>query len=309
MNTPSLKTPFLRLLAACTAVSAALVAQPAAAQSLVDGYWNPLLHQDGWAYAGGPDQADFAGMPITPAALTVAYTWDPGQAMLTSLQCAPFNALYGPRSLSVLRIWETRDPYTNQQATIETQMGFAALHRKFQMLPHKAPPPWAQHSWEGYSTGKWVGNVLWVHTEKLKAYSTRAGQPFSDKATMDERFFRYGEVLVDIMMISDPQFISRPWIYSKLYYRAPNGNIDPYPCTASDQVKRPKGTIPMHMPGHIEIDGPVRNGIPLEAARGGEKTMYPEYQDYMKTLPPNPPLSQVLKDQLKAAEEAAKLQQ
>lgn len=304
MNIPTIKTSFLVLVAAC----AALAPQALIAQSLIDGYWNPLLHQDGWAYAGGPDQADFAGMPITPAALTVAYTWDPGQGMLTSLQCAPFNALYGPRSLSVLRIWETRDPYTNQQATIETQMGFAALHRRFQMIDQPAPPPWAQHSWEGHSTGKWVGNVLWVHTDKLKTYATRVGQPFSDKATLDERFFRYGNVLVDVMIMSDPQYLSRPWVYSKLYAAVPNGNIDPYPCTASEQVKRPKGMVPMHLPGQIEVDGPVGNGIPLEAARGGEVTMYPEYQDYMKLLPANPPLPEVMKSMRKAEEEAARLQ-
>jgi hypothetical protein len=302
-----IKPGLLRLAAVCTAACVLVTPQPAAAQSLVDGYWNPLLHQDGWAYAGGPDQADFAGMPITPAALTVAQTWEPGQAMLPSLQCAPFNALYGPRSLSINRFWETRDPYTNQQATIETQMGFAALHRVIHMLPRPAPKPWAQHSWEGYSTGKWVGNVLWVHTEKLKQYSTRVGQPFSDKASMDERFFRYGDLLVDVMMISDPPYLSRPWIYSKLYYRVPNGNIDPYPCTAVEQVERPEGMVPMHMPGHVEVDGPVRNGIPLEAARGGEKTMYPEYQDYMKTLPPNPPLAEVLKELQRASDEAARL--
>jgi len=63
----------------------------------------------------------------------------------------------------------------------------------------------------------------------------------------------------------------------------------------------------MHMPGHVEVDGIIRNGIPLEAANGGEKTMYPEYQDYMKTLPPNPPLADVLKASQKAAEEAARL--
>ena len=101
MKTPaaSIKNGLLQLVACAVA---AVVPLPATAQSLVDGYWNPLLHQDGWAYAGGPDQSDFAGMPITPAALTLAQAWDPGQSMLTSLQCAPFNALYGPRSLSVL---------------------------------------------------------------------------------------------------------------------------------------------------------------------------------------------------------------
>ena len=36
--------------------------------------------------------------------------------------------------------------------------------------------------------------------------------------TMDERIFRYGDILVDIMMISDPAYLSQPFVYSKLSY-------------------------------------------------------------------------------------------
>jgi hypothetical protein len=300
------KTHLLARVAACAALSSAFVPQAANAQSLLDGYWNPLLHQDGYAYAGGPDQNDFAGMPITPAALTVAQTWDPGQATLPMLQCIPFAATYGPRALTIMRAWESRDPYTNQQTMIETWMAFSAQHRRIYMTPQPQPPAWAPHTWQGFSTGKWVGNVLWVHTDKLKHYSTRAGQPFSDQATTDERWFRYDDLLVNVMMISDPQYLSRPWIYSKLYYRVPNGTMEPYPCGANEQIDRPKGQIPMHLPGHVVIDGPVRNGIPLESARGGERTMYPEYQDYMKTLPQNPTLKQVTDAEMKAVAEAAR---
>jgi hypothetical protein len=53
--------------AACISVAAFLTPQPAAAQSLIDGYWNPLLHQDAYPYAGGPDPGDFSGLPITEA--------------------------------------------------------------------------------------------------------------------------------------------------------------------------------------------------------------------------------------------------
>jgi hypothetical protein len=44
-------------------------------------------------------------------------------------------------------------------------------------------------------------------------------------------------------------------------------------------------------------------GIPLEAARGGEQTMFPEYQDYLKTLPANPPYEQLRAEQQKQLEE------
>ena len=115
---------------------------------------------------------------------------------------------------------------------------------------HPYPSASEPHTWQGYSTGKWVGNVLWVHTDHLKpGYLQRSqGLPLDDKTTMDERIFRYGDILVDIMMISDPQYLSRPFIYSKLYAYIPQGNMDPYPCAVHNQVPTPEGYVPMRLP-------------------------------------------------------------
>jgi len=44
-------------------------------------------------------------------------------------------------------------------------------------------------------------------------------------------------------------------------------------------------------------------GIPLEAAKGGEQTMFPEYQDYLKALPPNPTFEQLKAEQQKQLDE------
>jgi hypothetical protein len=223
------------------------------------------------------------------------------------MQCEPYNATYGFRSLSLLRIWEDRDPYTQQETQIETWMDFAAQHRHIWMVPQPHPPAWALDSWQGYSTGKWVGNVLWVHTDKLKPFQTRAGQPFDDRTAMDERFFRYDDLLVDVMMISDPQYLTQPWIYSKMYYRVPQGSMAPYQCTPNDETALPQGRVPMHLPGNGQhfIDGPVQHGIPVESALGGPQTMSPDYQDYMKTLPANPPVAQIRKAEDQASNEEA----
>jgi hypothetical protein len=137
--------------------------------------------------------------------------------------------------------------------------------------------------------------VLSVHTDKLKPFQTRAGQPFDDRATSDERFFRYDDLLIDIMMISDPQYLARPWIYSKMYERVPQGAMAPYLCTPNDEAQRLAGRVPMHLPGNGEqfIDGPVEHGIPVKSALGGSGGMYPEYQDTLKTLPANPTVDQI----------------
>jgi hypothetical protein len=112
-------------------------------------------------------------------------------------------------------------------------------------------------------------------------------------------------------MISDPQYLSQPFVYSKLYYRIPQGNMDPYPCSAHNQVPTPEGQVPMHLPFYtVNYNRAfVNKGIPLEAARGGEQTMFPEYQDHLKTLPPNPPLTQLEEEQQKQlAEQSAILE-
>jgi len=297
------------LAAAGISVAALLAIQPAAAQSMMNGYWAPLLHQDAYPYAGGPDPGDFSGLPITDAALKIALQYSADEFEQPELMCRPFPATYGPRALSTMRVWDTTDPQTQEQIKIETQMAFAVQHRTIWMPASNHPQPSAseQHTWQGYSTGKWVGNVLWVHTDHLKqGYLQRSqGLPLSDKATMDERIFRYGNILVDIMMISDPAYLSRPFIYSKLYAYNPQGNMDPYPCSVHNQVPAPEGYVPMRLPFYTTNynDLFVNKGIPLEAAKGGERTMFPEYQDYLKTLPPNPSYKELQAEQQKQADE------
>ena len=196
--------------------------------------------------------------------------------------CRPFMATYAPRTLSTMRIWDTTDPQTQEQTKIESTMAFANPHRVIRMPAsnHPYPSASAPHTWQGYSTGKWVGNVLWVHTDHLKqGYLQRSqGLLLSDKTTMDERIFRYDNILVDIMMISDPADLSRPFIYSKLYAYIPQGNMDPYPCAVHNQVPAPEGYVPMKLPFYTTNYNDLffNKGIPIEAAKGGEQTMFPD---------------------------------
>jgi len=285
-------------LALAYAVGATLTVHSASAQSLLDGYWNPLFDEDVDERIPGPDQGDYAGLPITPAAASVARTWDPEELTLPEIQCRPHPSIYGLRGVGNVRIWEDRDPETNEQTQIETWVMWMSQHRHIWMVPHPHPPPWARETWQGYSTGKWVGNVLEVHTDMVKAaWTRRNGLPTDDKASMDERFFRYGDVLTDIMMISDPQYLAEPLVKSNEFFRAADGAMQPYPCSQVDEIPRAEGILPMHLPGTNPMpdEWAVRNHVPLKAANGGPETSLPEYQDYMKTLPPNPPLSQIQK--------------
>jgi len=279
--------------------SAALLSLPASAQDtheILDGFWNPLYDEDQPERIPGPDQGDYAGLPITPAAASVAQTWDPELLTIPYLQCRPHPALYGIRGVGQLRIWETLDQQTLRQVAINTWIVAWESQRVIWMDGRPHPPPWAAHSWTGYSQGHWVGDDLLVHTDMFKrGWTRRNGLPTSDRATFDERFFRDGQILTDVTMITDPEYLSEPLVKSTEYQKTENTNFVTYPCREVTEIPRHEGEIPMHLPNQtaVEQDYPVRNHVPLKASQGGAQTMFPEYQQSMEKLPPNPPLKQV----------------
>jgi hypothetical protein len=56
--------------------------------------------------------------------------------------------------------------------------------------------------------------------------------------------------------------------------------MTPYPCQYVDEVGRPRGEVPSHLPGQNEYvhEFADRYGIPFEATRGGAETALPEYE-------------------------------
>jgi hypothetical protein len=61
-------------------------------------------------------------------------------------------------------------------------------------------------------------------------------------------------------------------------------------CIPSVEIAHPKEYVAYHLPGENKwlAEFATRYGIPLEAARGGADTMYPEYQEKMAAMPPPP---------------------
>jgi len=308
MKLVPIKLTCLSVSLACLSAAAFLAPQRVAAQSLIDGAWNMLLDEDAYQYVPGingvgdergddPYAGDFAGFPITAAARDVAQAFDEAQLEIPEMQCRPYATPLGPRSIGTLQIWEDRDPRTLQQTQIEILLSLYDLHRHIWIGSNPNPQPGVEHTWAGYSTGKWVGNALWVHTDHLKAGILQRGSdlPLDDQTTMDERFFRDGDLLTDVMFISDSQYLSRPYVNSKQYIRAPQGSMTPLPCVPFDEISRPEGVVPLRVPGYTELEGAVRNNIPLKAEQGGAETEFPEYQETIKNSPPNPSVEQLHK--------------
>jgi hypothetical protein len=55
--------------------------------------------------------------------------------------------------------------------------------------------------------------------------------------------------------------------------------LSPFSCIPAIEIERPRGAITHNLPGTNPFlsEFADRHGIPLEAARGGAQTMYPEY--------------------------------
>ncbi len=290
-----------------SAAIATLATMQASGQSILNGYWAPLFDEDQIERIPGPDQGEYAGLPITDAARSVAQTWDPEVLTLPWLQCRPHPSLYGIRGVGVLHIWEDLDPQTLRQIEIHTWIQVWEAQRDIWMDGRPHPPPWAAHTWSGFSVGHWYGDVLEVHTDNYKrGWVRRNGLPTNDRTVFDEHFFVNDDILTHIMEITDPEYLTEPLIKSTEYQRSPNTALPPYPCRNVTEIPRREGMIPMHMPNQTAVEQvwAVRNSVPIRAAMGGADTMLPEYQDAMTKFPVNPALSSV--EKLEAQQDAQK---
>ncbi|HEX6322860.1 MAG TPA: hypothetical protein VFZ36_03970 [Vicinamibacterales bacterium] len=270
------------------ALLALAVSGRASAQINLIGYWNPLYDEDWLERIPGPDVGDFLGLPINEAARMRAETWDAGILTLPEHQCKPHPSTYGFRGVGQLRIWEERDPLSQQLIKLNTHIQWQEQRREIWMDGRPHPSEFEPHTWQGFSTGRFEGDVLVVRTTHLKAgWMRRNGLPLSDRATLTERFFRHDDVLTHVMMVEDPVYLTEPLIKTNGFVMLANGFMEPYPCRPADEVPRARGEVPHHQPGdnaHLR-EFAAKHGLPYEATRGGAATALPEFMLTLPSLP------------------------
>ena len=129
--------------------------------------------------------------------------------------------------------------------------------------------------------------MLTVETTHLKpAYVRRNGLARSEKATVREHFIRNGVILTIVTIVTDPAYLTEPYIKSRNFVVEPGYRMTPYPCSVDVEIDRPEGEIPHYLPGANPFisEAAAKHKMPLEPTRGGAETMYPEYIDKMKTM-------------------------
>ena len=265
-----------------------LAAAPASAQIVLAGNWIPFrTHEDAQDRGPGPDLGDYSGLPINDAARLFAESWDASRLTLQEHQCRVHIAPYIYHGPLKLRIWEEKDPTTQQVIAIKNYISTYEQTRTIWMDGRSHPSSFAPHTFMGFSTGRWDGNVLTVTTTHLKqGWLRRNGVPESDQSTLFERFVRHGNYLTHVVIITDPVYLAEPMIRTTDFALATEDDgVWLWPCEYVEEISgRQKGAVPHYLPGenpYLE-EFVARTGAPSGAVKGGPETLYPEYQTALK---------------------------
>src|SRR5215470_7515178 len=191
----------------------ALMSAPAFAQMDISGEAAPRFHEDNPERLAGPDLGDYLGLPINDAARLRGESWDASLLTLPEHQCKPHPADYGPRGPANLRIWKEVDKESQQLIAYHTHISWQAPERTIWMDGRPHPPDYAAHTWQGFSTGKWDGDMLTVYTTHLKiGWIRRNGVPRSERAVVTGHIIRHDNYLTVAVIINDPVYLTEPFI-------------------------------------------------------------------------------------------------
>jgi hypothetical protein len=264
------------------ALLAGLIPCQAMAQRDLSGEWSARYHEDQEHRIPGPALGDYTGLPINDAARLKADSWDASILSLREHQAKPHPSTYSLRGPANIRIRKEVDPVTQATVAYELFGTFGQATRTIWLDGRPPPPAYAPHTWAGFSTGRWEGDMLTVTTTHFKVgWLQRNGVAHSDRATMTEHFIRHGDVLTVISIVDDPIYLEEPFIRSSNWVLNPAQEIARSQFDVVDEIAgRPKGSVPHYLPGSVGAqlkltEFATAHRLPVDAVRGGAATTYP----------------------------------
>ncbi len=264
------------------------VSGAAFAQLNISGEWSGRYHEDFEDRVPGDVQGDFTGVPLNDAARRYAEAFDVTRVAVLEHQCQPYSMPHIYRGPLQFRLWEEKDPANQQIIAYQQYIGTYMQSRTIWMDGREHPPEHAPHTHMGFSTGQWNGDILTVHTTHIKKeFYRRSGIPSSDETTVVEHFIRRGNLLSHVMIITDPVYLSEPYVNSQEFVLMDRENQNwLYNCEYVMEVPMDKNDVPHYLPGQNPFieDYSDKFGLPFEAVFGGAETMYPEYMETVEDL-------------------------
>jgi hypothetical protein len=253
------------------------------------GDWTPLFHEDAPDRLPGPAFGDFSGMPLSDEGRMRGDSYDPNRiSVVTELQCRPHGADYSMRGLANLRITRGFDPSTQQVVSFNTRIAFRGMERTIWLDGREHPPEDALHTFQGFSTGVWNGDILEITTTHQKvSYLRRNGIPASAERVATEHWILNDNYLTVVTVIDDPVFLTEPWVHSQDWVFGEQRQGDATPCIYSEEVPiNPDNLVPHYLPGenpYLREFAEIYH-LPYLGTRGGAETLYPEFREIMGPL-------------------------
>jgi hypothetical protein len=278
-----------KLLALLLFLLVGLIERPAFAQIDLSGKWAEAFTEDEPELAPGSEIGDYTELPINEAARMRADTWDAQKWEMIEHECDPHGITYAPFGFSMQH---ELTPFTQALLAWEMRLDGGQV-RTIYMDGRPHPSENALHTWEGFSTGEWEGDMLKVTVTHMKeAWLKRNGVPRSERATFIQYFVAHGEFMTLVTDYEDPVYLTEPFVRHSNFIRSQVARFRPNYCLPSISVEHPEGYVAYHLPGKNAFltEFASRWGIPVEAARGGAETRYPEYQNKLANMPAPPEL-------------------
>jgi cyclase len=260
---------------------ALITVSPAFPQMNLAGEWAGRYHEDQGDRVPGDVQGDFTGVPLNDAARRYAESFDVTRVNLLEHQCQPYNLPHIYRGPLQFRIWEEKDPGAQTITAYRQYIGTYQQWRTIWMDGRPHPPEYAPHTFMGFSTGEWHGDILTVTTTHIKKeFYRRSGIPSSDQTTVVEHYIRHGNLLSHVTITTDPVYLTESYVTSEEFVLMDRGNQNwLYNCEYAMEVPKPKNQVPHFLPGKNPFIKDFANkfGLPFDAVFAGAEATYPEY--------------------------------
>jgi hypothetical protein len=286
MNTKRFSVPGLSV----ALIALAFTMAPAFAQVDISGDWATRTHEDQPHRGPGAELGDYTGLPINEAVRQRASDWDASILSLPEHQGQPHPGMYFMRGPGPnIRVKMINDPVTQKLIAYTIEGVFGRDDRVIWMDGRPSPSEDAEHTWEGFSTGKAEGNQLTIFTDHLKyGVIQRNGVAASFNTSITEHFIRHGDFLTLVIIVNDPVYLEEPFIRTSQWVRSSNlangGDIMFRFETVDEIAGHTQGYVPHYPLGTKQDSFAVKHGIPFEATQGGKETIYPEYELKLKKM-------------------------
>jgi len=310
----NLRLPSTLLLAAGALIQTLLGQNPPPPAPGIDltGEYHPSRDLDPGLGTAAGMLVDYGGIPINEASRMYALTWDASRITVRQQQCAGYVPPYMFVAPGNYRIFEERDPYTQQLQSVNVYGQVAEGRHEIFMDGRPHPPAYALHTFPGFSTGHYQGQILAVETSHVKRGWIRApGVAQSDEASVHEYFIRHGDRITILSVTTDPVYLTEPFAKVQVllrYGKDPNGWL--YACDDSEQIQnKTEDRVPSVLFGQHPYlkEYSEKRQVPLLGALGGPETTRPEFaaklktateaEAMAKTVPSNsPPMASQAKD-------------